>query len=263
MYVVIHSPLTADDSSDVLILCHPLAHEHYNSYPFGVALTRELCKQNVISVRLTMRGYGNSTGDLCAVSMLDHVRDVRSAVGYVRRNMRQRALGILGIRMGGTLAILAAGELRPDRMVLLDPILNLKSYVRQLLRRQVLSTRRGCDAKSSPSVKQLWGDFLSGGQVEVDGHIHRRSFYDTLESSLKDVRHMSQDIPTLVIHPETHALIRNVRSRAADDPSANPRWERKSVKYPKTWDRIRVLPDHAARPVAIEIARWLQRCAGK
>jgi hypothetical protein len=80
-----------------------------------------------------------------------------------------KEVGLLGVRLGGTLAMLAAqSEPVIKYVVVWVPILNPKIYFQGILRRQIYSAMLNMEEKKS--LKDLYSELKLGGKVDIGGY---------------------------------------------------------------------------------------------
>ena len=119
-----------------VVMVPPVGYEHSSSFRALHVLAQELAERGCLVARVDPFGTGDSAGIAGDVTSFQAWQNaVREAAAYVRRTGAREVL-ILGCRIGGTLALLAAQSVNAIAVAALAPVLSGRRYVREL---QVLS----------------------------------------------------------------------------------------------------------------------------
>ena len=162
-----------------MLLCPPFAEEKQDSHRGFVNLARELASNGFWVLRFDYFGTGDSEGDWEQATVPDWLSDIRAAVDWVASNLRITNLGLLGLRMGGTLAALAAeSEDRVNFLVLWDPVINLKTHLYQILRSN-LTTQMRVHGKVLYNRDHLLSQLKDGGIINLDGYSLTQRCYES------------------------------------------------------------------------------------
>jgi pimeloyl-ACP methyl ester carboxylesterase len=117
-----------------VIICPPIAQEHVRAYwalrQVAVALTRA----GFDCLRFDWFGVGDSSGELKDATIDRWRADVAAAAQELRDSSGVRTISVVGLRMGASIATLAAKTIRPKNLVLWDPIVSGKTYIDSLKR---------------------------------------------------------------------------------------------------------------------------------
>ncbi|MCK8671936.1 alpha/beta hydrolase [Rhodococcus sp. HM1] len=138
-----------------VVLCPPLGKEHVDTYRGIKALAESLADRGLLAVRFDYAGAGDSAGaqdDPDAVT--GWLRSVVEAVGSARATGAS-SICLVGLRSGALIAAAATATEAIDSMVLWDPILSGRSYLREQRAQYTLSI--GADDPSDPRVSILGG----------------------------------------------------------------------------------------------------------
>jgi len=126
-----------------VLLCHPLGEEYTRFQRLYRQLTRRLSAAGFPVLRFDLSGCGDSEGDLETASVDQWVFDISTAIDETHRRGCVDQCCVLGLRLGGTLATMAAAQ-RGDvsGLVLWDPVVHGVAYLRELheMQRAMLST---------------------------------------------------------------------------------------------------------------------------
>jgi len=123
------------------VVCAPLAEEKLWSHRVLVSFARELAQAGYAVLRFDYRGEGDSDRRFEDSSLTTRVEDVHYAVDEVRRHLPPQAgMMLVGLRLGGTVAAIAAAQ-RADvnRLVLWEPVVNGHDYLQSILRANLMS----------------------------------------------------------------------------------------------------------------------------
>lgn len=161
-----------------IIFCHPYSEEKQLSYRVFARFARELCREGFSVVRFDCRGYGDSHGDFADATIETMLCDTLRGVELLRETGCER-IGLLGLRLGGAIAALAA-EKDPgiDRLVLWSPVVSGSAYLDELFRRKTFSVLAA--KKTIVTREQLIEQIGLADKVEVDGYYLTKEVYNRL-----------------------------------------------------------------------------------
>ena len=93
-------------------LLHGFTGQHMESAFIFVRLARELCDAGIAALRFDFRGSGDSEGTFSEVTIEREVEDTRAALRWLRTrpDLDPRRIGLLGVSLGSSVAMLTAGE---------------------------------------------------------------------------------------------------------------------------------------------------------
>jgi uncharacterized protein len=135
-------PRSAAARSCGAILCYPMGQEYIRSHRTYRQLATRLAKGGVPVLRFDFSACGDSPGE-CEEGRIDQwLADLSTAIDEMRKRCGPVAICLVGLRLGGTLAMLAGvkrGDI--DGLVLWDPIVNGRAYVEELLAGQSSAMR--------------------------------------------------------------------------------------------------------------------------
>ncbi|MBI3944361.1 MAG: alpha/beta hydrolase [Armatimonadetes bacterium] len=136
LFGVLHHP-TASGRADVgALLLPPFAEEKKGAHRLLVDLARELCRRGVPTLRFDYRGTGDSEGTFTDFTLSGALADARRAIAFLRERASTDRVGLVGVRLGGTLAAHLARETetRAAWLALWEPITSGRRYVQMNLR---------------------------------------------------------------------------------------------------------------------------------
>jgi pimeloyl-ACP methyl ester carboxylesterase len=155
-----------------IVLCNPFGYDALCTYRGWRRLAERLAAAGIPVLRFDYPGCGDSLGDEQDPGRVDAWLDsIGAAIRYLRQTTGVAQVSLCGLRLGATLAALAAqrsGEV--DGLVLLSPALSGKNYVRELRahRQSWLSTPAGINAEpiaDSAAYVEAFGFGLHGDDI--------------------------------------------------------------------------------------------------
>jgi pimeloyl-ACP methyl ester carboxylesterase len=155
-----------------VVLCNPFGYDALCTYRGWRRLAERLAAAGMPVLRFDYPGCGDSLGDEEEPGRVDAWLDgIGAAIRYLRQATGVAQVSLCGLRLGATLAALAAqrsGEI--DGLVLLSPALSGKNYVRELRahRQSWLSTPAGMNAEpiaESAAYVEAFGFGLHGDDI--------------------------------------------------------------------------------------------------
>ena len=153
-----------------VLFCNPLFEERKPAQRVLVEAARALCSAGWAVLRFDYRGCGDSAGEFESFSIPDWLADIRAADAWLRVRVPAGRRGVLGLRLGAALALMAAPEGGPpDFAVLWEPVPNGRAYLEQELRRKLMKEMMTF-GRSRGSRDDLIRDLEQGREVDFDGH---------------------------------------------------------------------------------------------
>lgn len=180
LFGVWHAPATPPRAAAVL--CHPMFEEKKSAHLVLVDLARRLAAEGCAVLRFDFRGCGDSAGAADAIDPADWLTDVETALSVAAFRCPGKPLGLLGLRLGATLAALAAGRaaaVRPACLVLWEPVLEPRRELDLGLRRQLVRDMM-LFGRARESMKDKLARLRNGGTLDLDGHPVSQRLYDGL-----------------------------------------------------------------------------------
>jgi len=152
------------------VFCHPFGEEKLWSHRVLVSTARELSRRGHPVLRFDYAGNGDSMGEFGATTTDSYCADIDAAIGELKARSGSDRVGVLGLRLGATLAAQVA-ERRPDvnRLIAWAPITNGSGYLRDLLRINV-TTQLAVYREVREDRETLIRTLDAGGTANVDGY---------------------------------------------------------------------------------------------
>lgn len=122
-------------ASEGVVLCPPFGVEYMRSHRAFRQLTTLLTRGGFHVLRFDYGGTGDSAGDGLDATTDAWVADVRTAIQELQDTAGIEEVTLLGLRLGGAMALEAARG-RPDvrRVILWDPVADGELYLREILK---------------------------------------------------------------------------------------------------------------------------------
>lgn len=185
LFGMLHAP-ASPTSGTAFLMSHPFAEEKLWSHRVFVSVARALVQRGHAVMRFDYMGAGDSSGMTSETSLATHLADLSAALDtLLRRTQRVERVGIVGCRLGATIAALFAEQaatgreqLRGAPLILWDPVIDGQSYFQDVLRSN-LTTQLAVYGKVQENREVLQEKIRNGGTVNVDGYEIGRSLFDS------------------------------------------------------------------------------------
>jgi pimeloyl-ACP methyl ester carboxylesterase len=186
-----------------VVLCHPYAEEKQLTDRVLVRFARRLADAGFAALRFDCRGYGESQGELQDSTLETQIGETLAAAALLRSRFRLKSVVFLGVRLGATIAALAA-ERDPDvsGLVLWSPIVSGRTYVRELVRKKLAELLAMHDG--TPTRDQILESLKTDGRIEFDGGYLTQQMFDDLSAI---------DLPHAVRQSRSPVLVSTLRQR--------------------------------------------------
>lgn len=157
------------------VLLAPLADERKSSIRAMVEIARALAASGIAALRIDYRGTGDSSGNSLETSLASMTEDAAAAADYLRKECGCGKVALAGLRLGGAVALLAAAQAGADAVVMIEPVVDGGTYVRELRRRQSIR-RMLTKGKGTPEESED-----AGRPFDLDGTALDRAFVAEME----------------------------------------------------------------------------------
>ena len=181
LYTVLHRPVKGTPDRAVVVV-PALGRERLRVYREMANMARHLAARGLAVLRFDWRGEGESSGSFRRSTLASRLDDLSGAVDLLRQRTGRDEVVLLGPKLGGTLALMAAPSLGADRLILWEPVTNLKSYARSLLRANLLHQNHYFGEIRNKD-KELRGRLANGEPVACFGFQLGKPLLDALEST--------------------------------------------------------------------------------
>ncbi len=252
LHGVLHEP--AGSPRGAIVFCHPFAEEKKCAHRTMVEAARACAEAGWAVLRFDQRGCGDSPGSFGAYDLNDWREDISRAIDCAARET-SLAVGVLGLRLGGTLAAQVAEE-RSDLacLGLWEPIIDGERYIKQNLRRSMIKammTRHegGEDSDGAASEAAALGE----GTVDFDGYRVPEAMREQAEQV--DLLHPPPTFtgPTLVLNIGANDTLDEPMRKLAD---AYAHGTGRAVRQEPIWQRIGLIDADPTISVTVD---WLRQ----
>jgi alpha/beta superfamily hydrolase len=157
----------SDGARTGLVFCPPLGEEMVATYARFARWSKDLADHGFVTLRYHSRGTGES--DPSVFTLETAAQDAATAVRWMRENARVERVGIFGLRFGASAAVHSAA--RPDFMVLWSTLINLRLYLRDLLRlRMTKDMVHLKEDRVRVTAKELTAELDAGRSIDLLGY---------------------------------------------------------------------------------------------
>jgi pimeloyl-ACP methyl ester carboxylesterase len=166
------------------VLCHSLGMEQIHLARLDVLVARAVAAAGFPVLRFHGQGYGDSELGAEAVGLSSHVAETEDAVRFLAAQPGVQQVGTMGARFGGMVAALVADRLDLPGMALWEPSVRGSRYMRDLLRRELLSKlAAGEEAGGGSEMERLRDDLASQGWADIRGFRLSRQAHDDISAA--------------------------------------------------------------------------------
>jgi len=221
------------------VFCHPFGEEKKNAYRPFVDLGRLLAAKRVASVNFDYTGCGDSSGEMDGATLEMWIEDTLAVIESARALAPAGAPVLLaGLRLGASIAALAALRAGVERLVLWQPVVNGRADFAAELRRTLIK-QMVTNGAARATRGQLLAELEQGqGRLDLDGFPFTGALYKgiasvnllALELSARHTVSLIQIAHTPNPLPDTQRLAQAWSERGArvttDAVVAPPLWAR-------------------------------------
>lgn len=174
----LHLPVSVSRETGI-VYCHPFADEQNLSHRVAVETSRKIAESGFPVLRFDLSGCGDSEGELHEVSRLDWQEDLRSAINFIKVELKIQRVLLWGLRLGASLALLyAVNNPGIDYLILWQPVTDFKKYFNQFIKREVIS-RLPENRNAEISIDAPFNELDQKGQVNIIGYVISKYFLDS------------------------------------------------------------------------------------
>jgi exosortase A-associated hydrolase 2 len=174
-----HAPQTPMTRDYGIVLCYPMGHEYIRCHRAYRLLATRLAAAGYPVLRFDYYGSGDSPGDSEQARLDRWLNDITAATEHLQRRCDAAKICLVGLRLGGTLALIAGTRRGSyDRMVLWQPVVNGRTYLEEL---------RTVHAAYQESMGVTPRHPQGAGDGREDGEVLGFSYSDSLLADIEKV----------------------------------------------------------------------------
>lgn len=133
LFACYHEPPDPTSERGV-VLCYPMGHEYVFTHRLYCHVAKRLAARGLHVLRFDFFATGDSAGSCEEARVERWVADAVAAVDELHGRTSVESIDIAGLRMGGTVALLAAARHRRiTRVALWDPVVKGREYLNEVL----------------------------------------------------------------------------------------------------------------------------------
>ena len=231
----VHHEASGPDPQLPFVFCHPFGEEKLWTHRVFVTFARALAGRGHPVLRFDYRGNGDSRGTFAESSIATALHDLDVAIETVKVRTGASEVGLVGLRLGATLAATAA-DARPDvsRLVLWSPIVDGARYAQDLLRINV-TTQLAVYREVRQDRVALVEAMRQGQTANVDGYEVGIAMYEGLTKLSLKGDPAAFAGPTMIVQldrttqaaaqPELTALAARYRAATLVQAQEEPFWK--------------------------------------
>jgi exosortase A-associated hydrolase 2 len=199
LYGSLYLPEVTEPVHVGFVLCPPFADEAVHAHRVLVDFAVRLAGEGMPALLFDYAGTGDSEGRFEDGSLESYARDIRGAMAYLRQRAGVRRCGLLGLRLGATLAArMDLSDAPPAALVLWSPILRCGEYFRGFLRSRLL-TEVATLSRRTETVRTLEERLLRGEVVDVLGYGISGAMARSFLGHAPAARDLALAAPTLMV----------------------------------------------------------------
>ena len=156
----LHSPISPEKSRDyAVVICAPIGWEYVHSHRSLRHLADRLATDGITALRFDYHGTGDSPGtDRDPLRIETWEKDIQAAVSFIRETTGCQKVCLVGLRFGATLAARVSTKTEIDSLVLWNPVVSGRRYVREML---AITATSGMKKSEDSSVSETAGFLMT------------------------------------------------------------------------------------------------------
>ena len=250
LHGIYYEPPPDTEVSGAAIICDPFAEEKKCAQRTLAETARVLAGTGIAALHFDYRGTGDSSGDFVDFGPRQWQEDVQAAIEFVHTQLEVSPVGLLGLRLGATLAAQVAEQNATIAwLVLWEPIIDGQQFVRNSLRRSLIKAMLTQGGEfSAPQVTNRHQAEL----IDLDGYqISAPTQAELAQIDLSGPKTFSQ--PVLVVNIAAQAQVTNETQTLTDSYN---RGQAQAVVLEPFWNRIGIID---GEPLLRMTQQWLQQ----
>jgi pimeloyl-ACP methyl ester carboxylesterase len=115
-----------------VVLCYPYGQEYIRCHKLYVNLANKLAKRGFHALRFDYYGTGDSSGDCTALTVKESLNNIKMIITRFKESCGISRVVLFGVRIGASLAAMYSQYPGIDALVLWDPVLDGRSYLKDI-----------------------------------------------------------------------------------------------------------------------------------
>jgi len=232
---MLHLPDTAMAQTGV-VLCHAFGEERKSSALTMTRLARAIAASGWPALQFDYAGCGDSAGAFVDADVQTRLADIACAAAFLRQQTGVESVCLLGLRLGATLALAAAGAM-PEccAAVLLEPITDGDKYLGGEMRRKLVRQMMTDGAGRMNRAEVMQHLEQDDAIFDLDGFAIRGATYRQLAALGIRADQVAFTGPTLVCQLHFNAKPKAELQAACE---AIPNATMRCLVMPPVWSRI-------------------------
>ncbi len=229
-----------------VVLCYPQGADYESAFRSFRILGTRLARAGFHVLRFDYSGTGDSWGEIGDASLDLWIQDTVAAVRELRVSHRLQHVSLVGLRLGATLAALAAADCEEvERLVLWEPVVEGRDYLRSLasLHEEWIAGEHRSGRGKRAAADDLLGYPLTPGLIKE---------LDNLR--LSSLTKLPAPHVYVVSHEQSAArneLVASLRSKGADI-------DEQLIDGPTIWSRSPTMPEAVVPNRTLQvIVNWI------
>jgi pimeloyl-ACP methyl ester carboxylesterase len=224
-------------SPRVWVVCAPFAEEEKSAHRTLVELADSLVAKGDAVLFFAYRGTGDSDGDFAEATLTAWSEDILDAVQFARKTFPQSTPGLIGLRLGASLAAQVGEQLDMRNIVLIEPVLRGRSLLMQLgARRKIRAALTEQELEQNLESENRQSSIVNGQYEDMDGWPLGEVMRDELRALDLSAYppHLAAGVLLLQIGPREKIAPPLEQFATALSPEAKAR----AVVMPPFWNRL-------------------------
>jgi exosortase A-associated hydrolase 2 len=239
LFGILHEPEKPSRGTGY-VLSYPFAEERLWAQRVYVDFARKLAHRGNPVLRFDFMGNGDSEGKFEDADVVTWLSDIGCAVRTLKAKIPGlNDVGLIGLRLGATLAALAAVRNSASRLVLWDPVIDGNQYMQEILRSNLM-TQTVIFKTVQRDRKMLIQDLMEGKTVNADGYEIGKKLYEGISSIRLNEEMARYDNPCLIVQIDNRVgpikekildLQKNILNSSVINVCEEPFWREINAYY--------------------------------
>jgi pimeloyl-ACP methyl ester carboxylesterase len=181
---VLSRPLSEPASEIGWVICHSFGMEQIHLYRMEVRVARALSAAGFVVLRFHSQGYGDSELGASDITLASHLASAADAAALMAGTEGVGRVALLGARFGGLVAAATAGRGLADLLVLIEPVVQGRRFMRDFLWQRVFSEMATeATVSDKDPAAELMGQLTTRGWADVNGFLLRRDGFEEISKA--------------------------------------------------------------------------------